>query len=98
MSKSEEMKRFESDLKASEDLRNKLKACYEQLGGKTDATLDDELMVKAAAALGYQLTEADFARERAKAEELSAEDLEKVSGGDITIWCTYNVYCFWLLK
>lgn len=97
MSISEEMKRFETDLNASEDLRNKLAACYEQLGGKADA-INEELMAKAAAALGYQVTDADFAKVRAKAEELSNEDLEMVSAGKITLWCMYNEYCMFVTK
>ena len=98
MSMAEEMKRFETDLNASEELRNKLAACYEQLGGKADGALDDELMAKAAAALGYQVTDADFAKARAKAEELSGEDLDMVSGGKITIWCMFNEYCMFVTK
>ena len=98
MSNMEEMKRFETDLHASEELRNKLTACYEQLGGKAGEKLDDELMAKAAVAFGYQLTEADFARGRAEAEALSKNDLDMVSGGKITLWCMYNEYCFFALK
>ena len=98
MSKSEELKRREADLKGSEELKKKLSDCYIQLGGKADAAMDDELMAKAAAALGYQVTEADFAKVRAQAEELKSEELEMVSGGKITIWCMFNEYCMFVTK
>lgn len=98
MSISEELKRLEADLKGSEELKKKLSDCYVQLGGKADTALDDELMAKAAAALGYQVTDADFAKARAKAEELSGEDLDMVSAGKITIWCMFNEYCMFVTK
>ena len=97
MSKSENIKAFETALKEDKDLRETYEAALERIVENKEASSDGEVMVKAAAEVGFTLTEAELERAMAQAQELSDEDLEQVSGGSKEgewVWCLDIFYCF----
>ncbi|MBR3316493.1 MAG: hypothetical protein IKG21_01545 [Atopobiaceae bacterium] len=82
MHKSDEMKRFEADLAASEELCARLEEECRQLAKTGNYDNDTEVSVAAASALGYNISAADFERTRAAMETLDDEILEQVAGGE----------------
>jgi predicted ribosomally synthesized peptide with nif11-like leader len=82
MSKSENMIAFELALKESKELREKFVAAQKRIAENKEASNDVELLVKAAAAVGYTLTVAEIERAIAQAQEINDEDLAKVAGGN----------------
>ena len=97
MSKSENIKAFEAALKEDKELRETYEAALKRIVEKKEASSDGEVMVKAAAEVGFTLTEAELERAMAQAQELSDEDLEQVSGGiqeGEWVWCLDIFYCF----
>ena len=93
MFKSDEMKRMEADLAASEELRNKYLEACERIAAAGGIGSDGEMMAKAAEELGYQVKLSELERAFADSQELSDEELEYVAGG-INEWCLIDYLCY----
>ena len=81
-SKSENMIAFELALKERKELREKFVAAQKRIAENKEASNDVELLVKAAAEVGYTLTVVEIERAIAEAQEISDEDMAKVAGGN----------------
>ena len=68
MSKNEELQRLERDLNEQAELREKLNAEMKRIAEAGEAVCDGEAMVKAAAALGYDVTLEELERAAADLE------------------------------
>lgn len=88
----EELKRFETDLKNSDELKQKLEAALKRLAEEDRAQSDGELMVIAARELGYDISIAALEKAEAEAQELDLNELEKAAGG-VQEWCLGNYAC-----
>lgn len=94
----EELKRMDQELKNNEELQNKFKEAIEA-AVKNGANSDGEAMVMAAKSLGYNIKISDL--EKAKAEELSDDELDNISGGTPehedehghSVWCVAAWHC-----
>ena len=75
------LKRLEDDLKASEELQEKLEATCRRIQEAGKAESDGEIMVAAARELGYDVSIAVLEQARAEAEQLDPDELETVAGG-----------------
>ena len=80
MSKSEEMLRLERELNGQPELREKLNAEMKRIAEAGEAVCDGEAMVKAAAALGYDVTLEELERAAADLEKLDDSELEAAGG------------------
>ena len=101
MSKSENILAFEAALKESEELQEKLLAAQKRIVENKEASSESEVLVKAAAEVGYTLTIAEVERAIAQNQELSEEELENVSGGLFLLgddWCWTDYRCIFLFK
>ena len=102
MTKTEEMIRFETDLNASAELREKLEATIKRIVGEGLADSDGELLEKAAAELGYQVKAAELERTLAEQAELSPDELEQIGAGvgheedqdGHDLWCLTAWHCY----
>ena len=92
MCKSENILAFEAALKEDKALREKFEAAGKRIAENKEAADHAELLVKAAAEVGFTLTAAEVDCVIAQAEELNDEDLEKVSGGEFN-WCWWDYNC-----
>ena len=81
MSKSEEMLRMERDLNEQPELAKKLGAEYKRIYEAGEAQGDGEIMVQAAAALGYTITLEELERAAAEMHELDPAEMDAVAGG-----------------
>ena len=81
MSKSEELLRLERDLNEQPELKEKLNAECKRIAEAKEAQNDGEVMVKAAAALGYTITQEELERLTAAAQELDPDELMNAAGG-----------------
>ncbi|MGN0693047.1 MAG: Nif11-like leader peptide family RiPP precursor [Oscillospiraceae bacterium] len=81
MNNNTELTRMEEALRNDEALRKKFDEAITRIAESGEAKNDGEIMVKAAAELGYSITIEDLERAKAAAEELSDEEIEKISGG-----------------
>ena len=88
----EELKRLENDMKASEELRKNLDEAVRRIAAEGQAQNDGEAMVLAAKELGYDISIAALEQAKAAAEDLDAEDLEKVSAGHSDM-CEKDYFC-----
>ena len=82
MNNNTELTRMEEALRSDEELRQKLEEACKKIAESGEAKNDGEIMVKAAAELGYSITIEELERASASAEELSEEELNSVSGGE----------------
>ena len=89
----ENVRKFEKDMRKSEELRKKLLAELKKIAEEKSAESDAEAMAKAARALGYDFTVADMEKANAEAQELDPEEMEQAAGG----WCfaDYDCYTAW---
>lgn len=102
MSKSEEIIKFETALRASEEMRKKYEEACERIARETEGQSEGEVMSKAAAELGYTVSAADIERSMADSQELDLDELEKVAGGSSAttdengndIFCICAWHCF----
>ena len=102
MTVTDEMIRFEADMKASLALREELDAVMRRIADEGVVESDIELMAKAAAELGYAITTAELERSLAEQEELDSAELEKIAAGvgkdhDVDghdLWCLTAWHCF----
>ncbi|MGN0693045.1 MAG: Nif11-like leader peptide family RiPP precursor [Oscillospiraceae bacterium] len=81
MKQSEEMKRLETELEKDENLRKALEENCRRIAESGEAKSDGEVMVKAAAELGFSITIEDLERAKAASEELSDDEMDKIAGG-----------------
>ena len=81
MSNMDELKRLESDMKASEELRKNLDEAVRRIAAEGKAQNDGEVMVAAAKELGYDISIAALEQMRAETEDLDSEELQAVAGG-----------------
>jgi len=104
MSKSEELLRLERDLNEQPELGEKLDAEIKRIAEAKEAQSDGEVMVKAAAALGYTITMGELERATADLEKLDDDELDAAGGFDIqdetghNKWCIKSWYCFTVLQ
>lgn len=75
------MKRFEADLRANKELRQKYEEACQNIAKAGEGKSDGEVLAKTAAELGYAISVADLERSFAAAQELDSAQLAKVSGG-----------------
>ena len=80
MSKSEELLRLEHDMAEQPELREKLDAEIKRVAEAGEAKSDGEIMVKAAAALGYTVSVEELERAAADLEKLDDDELEAAGG------------------
>ena len=95
MSNLDELKRFENDLRGSEELRKRMDETVKRIVDEGKAANDGEMLVAAAKELGYDISIAALEQAKVEAEELDPEALEAVAGGEHTN-CpdSNNYYCF----
>ena len=89
----ENVRKFEADLRGNEELRKKLSVELAKIAKEKSVESDAEAMAKAAQALGYDFTVADMEKANAEAQELAPEEMEQAAGG----WCfaDYDCYTAW---
>ena len=99
----ENVKKFEKALREDEDLRARFAAEFKRISEEKSAGNDCEAYVKAAKALGFDLSLADVEKAVAEAQELDVEELGKAVGGvdkdgkkDDVGWCIDSWACFTL--
>ena len=80
-----ELKRFDNDLKNSEELRKKLDETATRIRNEGQAESDGDLIVRAAKELGYDFSIADLEKRKAEAEPLDPAEFEEVAGGKAVI-------------
>ena len=102
MSNLNEFKRFESDLKNSEELQKKLEEARQRIADAGQAKNDGEIVVAAAKELGYDITIAALEQAMAEAEPVDPAELgqiaggfgDKVDGDNHDAWCLTAWHCF----
>ena len=89
----ENVRKFEKDLRGNEKLQKKLFEELAKIAKEKSAESDAEAMAKAAHALGYDFTVADMEKAHAETQELAPEEMEQAAGG----WCfaDYDCYTAW---
>ena len=92
----EELKQFDEELKTSKDLQKKFEEALKRIEENGEAKSDGDVVVRAAAELGYTFTVGDLERAKAGDEKLDADELEQLSGGslDWSTLCAVNYACF----
>lgn len=102
MSKSENILAFEAAMRENEELLQKFVAAQKRIVENKEAANDGELMVKAAAEVGFTLTIEELERFMAQSQEVDEEELATISGGSETEQrdgeCWKDYYCHWILK
>ena len=95
MSNSENLLAFENALKESKELQKAFETAKKRIVENKEADGDSEMLVKAAAEIGFTLTVAEVERVIAETQELSDEDLAKVAGGEFHLenWCRLDYNC-----
>ncbi|MGN0693044.1 MAG: hypothetical protein ACI4K7_11900 [Oscillospiraceae bacterium] len=81
MNNNTELNRLEEALRNDEELRKKLDEACKRIAESGEAKSDGEVMVKAAAELGFSITIEALERAKAAAEELNEDALDMVAGG-----------------
>lgn len=81
MSHSDELKRFENDVKANTELQKKLDQAIQRIKEQDQVYSDGELIVQAAKELGYDISITALEQVKAEAEQLAPDELEAVTGG-----------------
>ena len=81
MGKFENILTFEAALQGSKELQEKFASAKARIAESGEAASDAELLVKAAAEVGYTLTVEELERAIAQAQEVNEEELAKVAGG-----------------
>lgn len=106
MGKSEEMLRMERDLNGQPELKEKLETEIKRIAEAGEAESEGEVMVKAAAALGYSITLEELERTAADLEKLDDDELDAAGGIDGVgkdekgrdLFCVANYHCYTVLK
>ena len=99
----ENVREFEKALRENEKLRVKFTAEFKRIAEEKSAGNDCEAYVKAAKALGFDLSLADLEKAIAETQELDLEEMGKAAGGldengkhDDVGWCIDIYACFTL--
>ena len=92
MVKSDELKRFQSDLDANAELRSKFEEACKRYGEEGADETRSAIMVKAAADLGYGIGLAEMERLVAESQKLSDDEMQSVAGG---FRQCYMGECYW---
>ena len=95
MSKSENILAFEAALRESRELQEKFEAAKKRIADNKEASCDGEMLVKAAAEVGFTLTVAEIERSFAQNQELSDDELASVAGGFDWCWSDYDCVMFY---
>lgn len=107
MKKSEEMLRMERDLNAQPELQKKLEAECKRITEAGEAQSDGDVMVQAAAALGYTITLEELERAAASVQELDPDELDAAGGMKLAYitdehghdgWCWAAWHCYGILR
>ncbi len=102
MSSLDELKRFERDLKANEELQKKLDEAIKRIAADGQAQSDGEVMAAAAGELGYGISVTALEQAEAEGEIVDPGELElaaggfgdKVDGDNHDAWCLTLWHCF----
>ena len=89
----ENVRKFEKDLRGSKELQKKLVEELKKITEEKSAGSDAEAMAKAAQALGYDFTVADMEKANAETQELDVEEMEQAAGG--VCFADYDCYTAW---
>ena len=89
----ENVRKFEKDLRGSKELQKKLVEELKKITEEKSAESDAEAMAKAAQALGYDFTVADMEKANAETQELDVEEMEQAAGG--VCFADYDCYTAW---
>lgn len=100
MSKTETMLAFEAAMKENEELREKYVAAQKRIAQNKEAASDGELLVKAAAEVGFTLTLEEIERSFAQSQEIDDEELDNVAGGakKKASSCWVDYYCHYAFE
>lgn len=93
MKKSDELKRFETDLRMDPELNQRMDAACKRIMEEGRAQSDAELIVKAAEELGYAITAGDLERDAAAKREFDPDELAAASGGEAHGECISDWRC-----
>lgn len=93
MAKTSTLKEFDKVLANDEDLKKTFEEKCRKIAEKKEAANDEELIVKAAKELGYELSIPELERMKAESEELDEVELEQVSGGIATDEYGHDAFC-----
>ena len=93
----ENVRKFEKALREDEELRARFAAEFKRIAEEKIAGSDAEAYVKAAKALGVDLSLAEVEKATAETQELDPEEMEKVTGGRYDEgWCIDVFGCYLL--
>ena len=89
----ENVRKFEKALREDEELRARFAAEFKRIAEEKSALNDIEAYVKAAKALGFELSLTEAEKASAETQELDPEEMEQAAGG----WCfaDYDCYTAW---
>ena len=97
----ENVRKFEKALREDEELRARFAAEFQRIAEEKSAGSDVEAYVKAAKALGVDLSLAEVEKASAETQELDLEEMGKAAGGvdgdgkqDDVGWCISLYACF----
>ena len=90
----ENVKKLENVLKEDKELAAKFEAELRRIAQEKNVANDGEAIVKAAKAVGFDISIADLEKVKAETQELDPEEIEKSAGGS---WCfaSYDCYTAW---
>ena len=86
----EDVKKLETALKEDKELAAKFEAELRRIAQEKDVANDGEAFVKAAKAVGFEITVADLEKATAETQELDPEEIETSAGG----WCFADYDCY----
>ena len=86
----ENVKKLEKALQEDKELAAKFEAEILRIAKEKDAANDGEAFVKAARAVGFDITVADLEKATAETQELDPEEIESSAGG----YCFANYDCY----
>ena len=84
------LKKLEIALKENKELAAKFEAEILRIAKEKDAANDGEAVVKAAKAVGFDISIADLEKAQAETQELDPEEIESSAGG----WCWADYDCY----
>ena len=87
----ENAKKLEKALKEDKELAAKFEAELRRIVQEKDAANDGEAFVKAAKAVGFDMTVADLEKATAETQELDPEEIGNSAGGS---WCYVDYDCY----
>ena len=85
------IKKFQEILQGDKKLEEQFRQELEHIDSEKLAESGTEAIIKAAKALGYELTEADMDKVKAELQALDPEELKNAAGGG---WCWGSYACY----